>query len=205
MKGDGQHIEQALSTSEPGASLLPLPGSVWYPGTRDRSEALAVSVQDADDVSGLDLSIPNVGSTWASFVVGRQCKVCHAGAGKGQIYEVWEASAHAGAFESLGKQHREVDLCLPCNVTGDGRASRSPQSSLLGVQCEACHGPGSEYKAMSAMRDSTRAFQLGLIRLDEPLCRSCHRASLLPDCWSGHPNSPGFDYAAAWRRIEHGR
>ncbi len=46
---------------------------------------------------------------------------------------------------------------------------------LRGVQCEACHGPGSAYKSMKVMKDPKLARQNGLWEVTRDVCMRCHR------------------------------
>jgi len=44
------------------------------------------------------------------------------------------------------------------------------------VDCEACHGPGSDYKAMPVMKDPAKAKAAGLIaKPDKAACIKCHK------------------------------
>jgi hypothetical protein len=53
-----------------------------------------------------------------------------------------------------------------------------------GLDCEACHGNGADYKAMSVMKNLTAAKAAGLVLPTLDFCRKCHGAkadvSLLP-------------------------
>jgi hypothetical protein len=70
---------------------------------------------------------------------------------------------------------------LGCHATG-------ASAELPGVQCEACHGPGSEYKSMKVMKDREASIAAGLIVPDEATCRGCHEKA---------PHEvPAFDYAS---------
>jgi hypothetical protein len=42
------------------------------------------------------------------------------------------------------------------------------------VQCEVCHGPGSDYKALSVMKDVEKAKAAGLIIPTQDACNTCH-------------------------------
>ncbi len=43
------------------------------------------------------------------------------------------------------------------------------------LDCEGCHGAGSEYKAMATMKDSAKASAAGLVRPGAPFCATCHK------------------------------
>jgi hypothetical protein len=53
-----------------------------------------------------------------------------------------------------------------------------------GLDCEACHGNGADYKAMSVMKNLTAAKAAGLVLPTLDFCRKCHGAkadaALLP-------------------------
>jgi len=43
------------------------------------------------------------------------------------------------------------------------------------LDCEGCHGAGSEYKAMATMKDPAKASAAGLVRPGAPFCATCHK------------------------------
>jgi len=141
----------------------------------------------------------------SKYVGAAGCKFCHQGRAGGQIYEGWQATDHAKAFEHLSEADRDNDQCLACHTTGFGEpiAAGVAAASLQGVQCEACHGPGSEYKKISIMKDRHLAMSLGLVAPSEAVCRSCHTASLPKECWAGTDAQPRFDFKSAYEKIEH--
>lgn len=51
-----------------------------------------------------------------------------------------------------------------------GHAKRAPM-----LDCEDCHGPGSEYKPMSVMKDPAKAKAAGLVIPDKAFCAQCHK------------------------------
>ena len=51
-----------------------------------------------------------------------------------------------------------------------GHAARTPM-----LDCEDCHGPGSEYKPMSVMKDPAKARAAGLVLPDKAFCTQCHK------------------------------
>jgi len=99
-----------------------------------------------------------------SYVGADKCKICH----KLQ-YDSWLATKHAKATEDAKSSTKwKFDAsCLSCHAT-------NKDETLAGVQCEACHGPGSDYKAMSIMKDREKAVANGLIIPTQATCDSCH-------------------------------
>jgi nitrate/TMAO reductase-like tetraheme cytochrome c subunit len=97
-------------------------------------------------------------------------------------YESWQGLAHAKAFDTLSDEEKGNAECLECHATGGS-------AEMPGVQCESCHGPGSEYKSMKVMKDKDASVAAGLVVPDEATCKGCHE---------GAPHDvPAFDYATA--------
>jgi hypothetical protein len=97
------------------------------------------------------------------FIGAGKCKFCHK-----VEYASWNETAHAKAFEKLKPEEQTKEECLVCHATGSS-------ADLPGVQCEACHGAGSEYKGMKTMKDRELAVSKGLAPAPgEDLCMTCH-------------------------------
>ncbi len=117
--------------------------------------------------------------TSADYVGVKKCRMCHKGEKRGKVFEKWAAREHANAFETLKKAGKEKDpACLKCHVTGFNnggyKIGDENASKFEGVQCEACHGPGSTYKKMSVMKDKNKALAAGLFYPKEKDCKVCH-------------------------------
>ncbi len=126
-------------------------------------------------IAALALSAMAVSS--ADYIGAAKCKMCH----KVQ-FASWERLAHAKAFEQLKPEEQSDPECLKCHATGG-------TAEMPGVQCEACHGPGSDYKSMKTMKDREASIAAGLVIPDESVCKGCHE---------GAPHDqPAFDYATA--------
>lgn len=122
------------------------------------------------------------GDAQESFLADRTCKNCHEAA-----WTSYATSAHARAFQTLQRQGQtEEPECLSCHTTGyqyqNGFADAAPYNRLINVQCEACHGYGTEHERGNGW--AARA---------KDSCVSCHDAE----------NSPKFDYASYWEKIKH--
>ncbi len=48
------------------------------------------------------------------------------------------------------------------------------------LDCEGCHGPGSEYKALTVMKDPAKAKAAGLVQPDAAFCGKCHKGKWDP-------------------------
>jgi predicted CXXCH cytochrome family protein len=103
------------------------------------------------------------------------CATCHPAQ-----YDTWLLSAHAGAYKTLADKGSNFDTeCLSCHTTGYGETggydvSQADASPLLSVQCESCHGPGSNHKEKGTI----------LRTVGPEVCVSCH----------AEKHSPRFDY-----------
>lgn len=146
------------------------------------------------------------------YVGVKACAACHKSKATGNQMRAWETTAHARAFETLGTEAaREVakkagladdprssPKCVACHTTAAG-VSRvrlgADYEASRGVQCEACHGPGSEYSKIQHMIKHEAALQMGLEIPDAKTCKRCHNAT--------SPTFKGFDYTSALKRIRH--
>ena len=112
-------------------------------------------------------------------------------------HTVWKKSQHARAFEALKPAEQKDPKCLGCHVTGY-RIVQEVSPKTEGVQCEACHGPASEYIKIHPRKDKEGARKAGMIAQPDPAaCKSCHNKQ--------SPAFKGFDFQAMWPRISHPR
>lgn len=112
----------------------------------------------------------------ALFVGARGCQACHGSAPRDHYHD-WLAGKHARAFEALRGKEKTDPACLSCHGTGQGGllAPGVTAKDLLGVQCEACHGPGSLYRPQAVMKDREAAVAHGLVIPSRKTCLKCHR------------------------------
>jgi len=156
------------------------------------------------------------------YVGADKCKICHNHKDQVNQYEIWSNSGHAKAYATLATDAAKVLAakagvkgdpqkaaeCLECHVTGFELDTSNFAETFVrenGVQCEACHGPGSNYKATSIMSTtkyaSSReeqhklALNAGLIMLDEKTCLKCHNKR--------SPAFTGFVFKDYYDRIKH--
>jgi len=99
------------------------------------------------------------------YVGDAKCKMCHS-----KQFKSWETTKHAKAYEALKEADLKKDECVGCHTTGYKKST----DLLKGVQCEACHGAGSDYKNMNIMKDKAKAVEAGLIMPTEETCKTCH-------------------------------
>ena len=139
-----------------------------------------------------------------AYTGGAKCKMCHKIAKGGEVWQLWEASAHAKAFESLDAEKGETENpeCLKCHTTGYGDGGYEPGQEdidLTGVQCESCHGAGADYKISHSKAETKEAAfaEHGLLKPDEKTCLKCHNEEN-PD-----PPEEPWDYEKMWAKIAH--
>lgn len=68
------------------------------------------------------------------------------------------------------------------------------------MQCEVCHGPGSDYKSLTVMKNKGRAVAAGLKEYKdkaaiEKQCRTCHNEK--------SPTAKEFKFEERWAKIQH--
>jgi hypothetical protein len=148
------------------------------------------------------------------------CKMCHKGEAKGSQYEIWETSKHAKAIDGLKTSQAleiakakglkvppsEAPECLKCHTAGFGSDASLFDAKFdvsMGVQCEACHGAGGDYKAIGTMKDRQKAIENGLnpILVSDGTaakhCQKCHNQE--------SPVFKGFNFDEYWAKIKHPR
>lgn len=143
-----------------------------------------------------------------TYVGAAKCVICHKTETQGKQHPIWEASQHSKSFAALASpeaaanaqamgvaQPQEDAKCLTCHAPLFDKAA---ELKAEGVTCEVCHGPGSEYKKLSVMKNTDEAVKNGLTLYGSPDAIKAH-------CLKCHGNAHGksFDFAAAWDKIKH--
>lgn len=141
-----------------------------------QKERLAAQAEQRDET--------RAAMTYTEDCVGAEgsCERCHQ-----SEYEQWKTTAHAHAYDTLQRSHQSTNPeCLRCHVTcrmdlaQDG--SEQVPAELRNVQCESCHGMGTEHA-----RDGTYG------QVDMSRCLACH----------DEENSPDFDFATYLPKVTH--
>lgn len=127
------------------------------------------------------------GSAAERYLGVHNCARCHVDAAK-----EYAKSAHAQAFHTLEAKGQDRNPeCVSCHVVGFDWVNGYDQiadpavpgrESLRNVQCEACHGYGTQHDRQGEWLTAARES-----------CVLCHDQA----------NSPDFDYATYWERIAH--
>lgn len=141
------------------------------------------------------------------------CANCHGTKSEGRIYSKWHSSAHARAYAILGTRRAEEianemglsghpqksEVCLMCHITGRGETAGQFMDSFdsaQGVQCESCHGPGSEHMIEAPMLNPDTALISGLRSISSELCIKCHTEGI---------HGQTFDIETMFPKIAHSK
>ena len=174
-------------------------------------------------VAALWLSIPlrgqesGVADDHPVYVGTQVCTGCHFGADAGYQFSRWRTHPHSQAYASLWNEDskkiarlsgipeepQEAAMCLGCHATAWDTEDWERDDTFRfedGVQCERCHGPGSEYAHAEIMTDSVKAKANGLQTPTEHDCMMCHKVKGSHVAVLG---TPDFDVEAAMERLAH--
>lgn len=138
--------------------------------------------------------IPPVPEGGASYVGVSECMRCHT-----TEHAFWKTTQHGHAIDTLRERNKEFDRsCIGCHVTGYKEPGGSVLGNLRGlenVQCEQCHGPGSNHIKNPSLVNVPGGVQR---QVTESTCLTCH----VPE------HSPKFDFGTYLPRVigpGHGR
>ena len=128
---------------------------------------------------------PLTGKLRERYIGMETCARCH-----DRTASDFMVSPHFRTFARMTESGNERNAkCLPCHTTGYKRFSGyDPESdekggiNLRGVQCEACHGPGTKHTRDGKYKERARK-----------VCRECHDAR----------QSPHFDFQTFWAKVGH--
>lgn len=124
-----------------------------------------------------------------SYATSQVCGSCHK-----DVMKSWQLTAHSHAYTSLVKNNdNQREECVKCHVLGMGASGgfdpKSPQPTLMDVQCESCHGSGVKH-SMANSKDKKGNI---LAKPGPDVCLMCHTEK-----WD-----PNFNYAEKWAKIKH--
>ena len=164
------------------------------------------------------LGVARPGAAEPKYVGVQDCGRCHKKELIGDQLGEWKKGPHAKAMQTLkGEKAKKIaaergltvppdqaDDCVKCHSTAFGleksQILKKPLAISDGVQCESCHGPGSEYRKKTVMADQKKAVAAGLVlsEKDEKACTKCHNKD--SPTWDA---AKGFDFAKAKEKIAH--
>ncbi len=152
-----------------------------------------------------------------TFVGVKKCGMCHKKDKIGNQLKIWKDSGHAKAYITLQTPEAdkiatekgfktkaaETPECLTCHITGynvDASMLGSKFKIEDGIQCESCHGAGSNYKKKKIMKNHSKAVANGLTEYKDDAaikaqCLTCHNDK--------SPTYKDFDFDKRWAEIAH--
>lgn len=87
-------------------------------------------------------------------------------------------NCHTTGFGKGGYEVKDAEFWNPPEDDRDANRAVKRMAGLQGVGCEACHGPGSEYKSKKTMEavftGTLKGESVGLIKPTEEVCTGCH-------------------------------
>lgn len=115
------------------------------------------------------------------------CKKCHQ-----PQWEFWSQTTHAHAYQTLIEKEQHLNPeCIGCHTTGYRTTGGYWQPNMMltsrdlrNVQCESCHGKGSNHIASPTKENIRRS-------PSKPTCVPCHTLA----------NDPDFDFGPALKQI----
>jgi len=151
------------------------------------------------------------------YVGARACAKCHEGKDAGNQYSHWLMTAHSKAWASLATgeakamarlsgipdEPEKAPVCLGCHATAADSESWERDAGFRledGVQCEKCHGPGSEYMDKAVMRNPEAARRAGLRKFTKRDCAVCH---YVKGSHVAVHRKPPLDVDKAWEVLAH--
>ncbi|MDR3718348.1 MAG: multiheme c-type cytochrome [Bryobacteraceae bacterium] len=153
------------------------------------------------------------------YIGARACAQCHEGAEMGRQYAKWLTTKHAKAWATLAMPEsaeisrisglreppQKSPVCLGCHAVASDTENWERDDTFHiedGIQCEACHGPGSEYANRQTMLDKKAAMMAGLRMPTERVCMVCH---IEKGSHTAVLKSEKFDFNKAMAQIAHPR
>jgi hypothetical protein len=157
--------------------------TTWIAPDQSGNFLLSVVVTNGDDVAigKATVTVSDYIPTDSPFYRGESyCATCHTTGPGGDQAVAWSASGHAGALATLTAIGQDQNpFCLACHTVGsmgldanpalnNGGYDETAVARLANVQCENCHGPGSDHPGTGGN------FTPLPITIDASLCAGCH-------------------------------
>lgn len=184
--------------------------TLWKSRTRKGVIACTVTLLLVSSLSAQEARQP-------VYVGSKECAKCHQGADFGYQQCLMLMHAHSKAYAVLAlpesqeiarlsgipQEPQESSVCLGCHATASEAEDWEMDETFHledGIQCEMCHGPGSEYMEEEIMVDRDAARAAGLRMPTKSDCMNCHKVK------GSHVavlQSRKFDIDEAWEVLAH--
>ncbi len=138
---------------------------------KDFEDALNEKLRKAQKQDAAEATLASAENNPDHFVGAAMCERCH----KAEA-EQWRTTAHARAWQTLVDNKKDADPdCIQCHVVGfrkpGGFVSAALSPTMANVQCESCHGVGTQHEAFKAKTTP----------VTEATCRQCHNETTSPE------------------------
>ncbi len=150
---------------------------------KEFEDAFNARLREKEKERAVQQSLQHADESPDHFVGAEVCGRCHP-----SEYAQWKTTAHARAWQTLVDQKKDATPeCVTCHVVGykkpGGFQSAEDAGKLGNVQCENCHGMGTQHEAWPKAGS----------RVTEATCRQCHNET----------TSPKFDFAVYQPHVVH--
>ncbi|MCF7804424.1 MAG: hypothetical protein K9N46_14690 [Candidatus Marinimicrobia bacterium] len=169
----------------------------WKAPAEDGVYRVTVHATDGENIAiGMrDLGVNEYAPSADVYYVGDEaCGQCH-----GDTHTDWAETGHADAWASLQSSGHPAPYCEPCHtvnqVDTDGNSGYDevPTAKFVDVQCESCHGPGSDHISGPSADNITSQEAI----LAEETCAVCHEGGHHPYHEQWTESAHNFDPATA--------
>jgi hypothetical protein len=121
----------------------------------------------------------------------KTCVACHL-----EQVMAWKKWPMSKSWDRLSEEEQQNEDCIRCHVTGYGEpggwVSFEETPGLVGIQCEACHGPQSDH--MKVPIQDTEAKRASANKPDPDSCLVCHTPE-------GNENFKEFEYKESLKAL----
>lgn len=179
-----------LAEAPRGHTVASLEMTVRADLAEDEAVVAALDAFGVRRLQEIEADLESASAPQSRYLGHEQCVDCHTG-----VQGHWARSAHARAWATLVERgEQRTPECLTCHSTGFGApggfADPDKARHLVGVQCEACHGP-MELHVGQSQKPGFKADPGQPVT--EATCTRCHDPV----------NSPRFDYSTYAPRVAH--
>jgi len=168
---------------------------------------------------GMLVALAHPSTAEPKYVGVADCGRCHKKELVGNQLAVWKKEKHSSAMKTLESEEakkiakergltvppHQADECVRCHATAHGLETaqifKKPLALADSVQCESCHGPGSEYRKKTVHATSReKGIAAGMLDpgKDEKICTDCHNSD--SPTWDA---AKGFDFEKMKEEIAH--
>ena len=109
----------------------------------------------------------------ATYIGQNKCRTCHF-----RDFRAWKRMKHSGSWKVVSEKDRARAECQRCHTTGYGKpsgyVSEEETPHLTGVQCEACHGPGSVHAEAAKVEEDEAKIDALIDKKPQNRCVECH-------------------------------